>query len=216
MPEEHRAPLLDELGRGNFADPREDRPHPARARRRRQVELLLSVPQLPGGPDVLHGPAGPVRRRGRAGLRDGIHRAARAGRREPRHLRSRAFARAGLLHGRDLRGLRPGRRACRSAAAGATTTCSSSSDASFRRSASRSRLRSCTSHSPRRSGCERPDDRRAARRAAGGDARLARARSRIPTAEVRGNERKLQLFEDVGLITMRPSDVPTYVAAGAA
>jgi ATP phosphoribosyltransferase len=37
----------------------------------------------------------------------------------------------------------------------------------------------------------------------------------IPTAEVRTNDRKL-LFEDVGLITMRPSDVPTYVAAGAA
>jgi ATP phosphoribosyltransferase len=37
----------------------------------------------------------------------------------------------------------------------------------------------------------------------------------VPTAEVRTNERKL-LFEDVGLITMRPSDVPTYVAAGAA
>jgi len=37
----------------------------------------------------------------------------------------------------------------------------------------------------------------------------------VPTAEVRGNERRL-LFEDVGLITMRPSDVPTYVAAGAA
>jgi ATP phosphoribosyltransferase len=37
----------------------------------------------------------------------------------------------------------------------------------------------------------------------------------IATAEVRANERKL-LFEDVGLITMRPSDVPTYVAAGAA
>ena len=37
----------------------------------------------------------------------------------------------------------------------------------------------------------------------------------IATGEVRANERKL-LFEDVGLITMRPSDVPTYVAAGAA
>jgi len=37
----------------------------------------------------------------------------------------------------------------------------------------------------------------------------------VPTAEVRGNDRRL-LFEDVGLITMRPSDVPTYVAAGAA
>jgi ATP phosphoribosyltransferase len=37
----------------------------------------------------------------------------------------------------------------------------------------------------------------------------------VSTSEVRANERKL-LFEDVGLITMRPSDVPTYVAAGAA
>jgi ATP phosphoribosyltransferase len=37
----------------------------------------------------------------------------------------------------------------------------------------------------------------------------------VDTGEVRGNDRKL-LFEDVGLITMRPSDVPTYVAAGAA
>jgi ATP phosphoribosyltransferase len=37
----------------------------------------------------------------------------------------------------------------------------------------------------------------------------------IRTDEVRGNDRKL-LFGDVGLITMRPSDVPTYVAAGAA
>jgi ATP phosphoribosyltransferase len=37
----------------------------------------------------------------------------------------------------------------------------------------------------------------------------------IDTAELRSNERKL-LFEDVGLITMRPSDVATYVEAGAA
>jgi ATP phosphoribosyltransferase len=37
----------------------------------------------------------------------------------------------------------------------------------------------------------------------------------VDTAEVRINDRKL-LFGDVGLITMRPSDVPTYVAAGAA
>ena len=35
------------------------------------------------------------------------------------------------------------------------------------------------------------------------------------TAEVRANDRKL-LFEDAGLVTMRPSDVPTYVEAGAA
>jgi ATP phosphoribosyltransferase len=37
----------------------------------------------------------------------------------------------------------------------------------------------------------------------------------IDTSEVRENDRKL-LFRDVGIVTMRPSDVPTYVAAGAA
>ncbi len=37
----------------------------------------------------------------------------------------------------------------------------------------------------------------------------------IDTSEVRENDRKL-LFEDVGIVTMRPSDVATYVEAGAA
>ena len=37
----------------------------------------------------------------------------------------------------------------------------------------------------------------------------------IDTSEVRANDRKL-LFEDAGIITTRPSDVPTYVEAGAA
>jgi ATP phosphoribosyltransferase len=37
----------------------------------------------------------------------------------------------------------------------------------------------------------------------------------VDTAEVRSNDRRL-LFEDVGIVTMRPSDVPTYVEAGAA
>jgi ATP phosphoribosyltransferase len=37
----------------------------------------------------------------------------------------------------------------------------------------------------------------------------------IDTSEVRENDRKL-LFRDVGIVTMRPSDVPTYVEAGAA
>jgi ATP phosphoribosyltransferase len=37
----------------------------------------------------------------------------------------------------------------------------------------------------------------------------------LDTSEVRENDRKL-LFGEVGLITMRPSDVPTYVEAGAA
>jgi ATP phosphoribosyltransferase len=37
----------------------------------------------------------------------------------------------------------------------------------------------------------------------------------VDTAEVRANDRKL-LFERAGIVTMRPSDVPTYVEAGAA
>jgi len=37
----------------------------------------------------------------------------------------------------------------------------------------------------------------------------------LETDELRSNDRKL-LFEDIGVITMRPSDVPTYVEAGAA
>jgi ATP phosphoribosyltransferase len=37
----------------------------------------------------------------------------------------------------------------------------------------------------------------------------------IDTGELRTNDRKL-LFEDIGVVTMRPSDVPTYVEAGAA
>ena len=37
----------------------------------------------------------------------------------------------------------------------------------------------------------------------------------VDTSEVRRNDRKL-LFDDVGIVTMRPSDVPTYVEAGAA
>ena len=37
----------------------------------------------------------------------------------------------------------------------------------------------------------------------------------IDTREVRENDRKL-LFDAAGIVTMRPSDVPTYVEAGAA
>lgn len=37
----------------------------------------------------------------------------------------------------------------------------------------------------------------------------------LDTTEVRANERKL-LFPEAGIVTMRPSDVPTYVEAGAA
>jgi ATP phosphoribosyltransferase len=37
----------------------------------------------------------------------------------------------------------------------------------------------------------------------------------LDTRELRSNDRKL-LFEEIGVITMRPTDVPTYVEAGAA
>jgi ATP phosphoribosyltransferase len=37
----------------------------------------------------------------------------------------------------------------------------------------------------------------------------------LDTEELRSNDRKL-LFEDIDVVTMRPSDVPTYVEAGAA
>jgi ATP phosphoribosyltransferase len=37
----------------------------------------------------------------------------------------------------------------------------------------------------------------------------------VDTAEVRGNDRKL-LFAEAGIVTMRPSDVPTYVEHGSA
>ena len=37
----------------------------------------------------------------------------------------------------------------------------------------------------------------------------------VPTEEIRGNQRKL-VFEDAGVLTVRPSDVPTYVEHGAA
>ena len=48
-----------------------------------------------------------------------------------------------------------------------------------------------------------------------GDTLELLARIGIDTSEVRSNDRKL-LFEDSGIVTMRPSDVPTYVEAGAA
>ena len=37
----------------------------------------------------------------------------------------------------------------------------------------------------------------------------------VDTAEVRTNDRRL-LFEESGIVTMRPSDVPTYVEHGSA
>jgi ATP phosphoribosyltransferase regulatory subunit len=58
VPDERRGRLLSELGHGDFvglenalADLAIDE---------RSLELLLSVPQLRGGPEILHGPPGPV------------------------------------------------------------------------------------------------------------------------------------------------------------
>jgi len=48
-----------------------------------------------------------------------------------------------------------------------------------------------------------------------GDTLDALDRLGVDTAPVRANDRRL-LFGDVGIVTMRPSDVPTYVEAGAA
>ncbi len=47
------------------------------------------------------------------------------------------------------------------------------------------------------------------------DALRLLSRLGVDTSEVRHNERKL-LFEHSGVVTMRPSDVPTYVEAGVA
>ena len=58
VPEEQRELLLDELGQGNFVgietglrDLEIDE---------RSIELLMAVPQMRGGPEILHGPPGPV------------------------------------------------------------------------------------------------------------------------------------------------------------
>ncbi len=48
-----------------------------------------------------------------------------------------------------------------------------------------------------------------------GDALDLLDRLGIDTAPVRGNDRRL-IFEELGVITMRPSDVPAYVEHGAA
>jgi ATP phosphoribosyltransferase regulatory subunit len=58
VPVEHRPRLLTELGHGDFVGL--EHALDELAIDERSLELLLSVPQLRGGPDVLHGPPGPV------------------------------------------------------------------------------------------------------------------------------------------------------------
>jgi ATP phosphoribosyltransferase regulatory subunit len=58
VPQEQRAPLLAELGRGDFVGL--ENALCELAIDEGSIELLLAVPQMRGGPDVLHGPPGPV------------------------------------------------------------------------------------------------------------------------------------------------------------
>ena len=181
-------------------------------------ELLLRVPQRRGGPEVLDD--------GRAGGEAVDGPARRARRCSTPTVAERVIfdlglvARPRLLHGRGVRGLRPGARR-----------------ADRRRRALRRAARALR---PRR--CPRSASRCGVDRAAPGAGRRGATSAREPrtaltiavprgalfdgtldlldalgidTAEVRANDRKL-LFEDVGIVTMRPSDVPTYVEAGAA
>ncbi len=179
---------------------------------------LARIPRMRGGAGVLDAPPGPLRD-ALDGLRAVIDRL------EP-DIAARVivdlgrFPRLGYYTGHDVRGLRPGaRRAARRRRAVRRA------HRPLRPPALGGRLR------PR----GRPAARRAGRRGAGGDEPVNRfgltiAVPRgalltetldalegigIDTAEVRSNDRKL-LFEDVGIVTMRPSDVATYVEAGAA
>jgi ATP phosphoribosyltransferase regulatory subunit len=58
VPEDQRPRLLGELGAGDFVGL--ENALAELSIDERSLELLLSVPQLRGGPDVLHGPPGPV------------------------------------------------------------------------------------------------------------------------------------------------------------
>ena len=129
---------------------------------------------------------------------------------------------------RDLRGLRPGARARDRRRWPLRRAARRASAVRCRRAASRSTSSECTWRRPRRSGDRRDASRgrarreRAAspRRAAGSavrrharPARLDRHRHRRRCARTRA--RCCSRARSVTLVTMRPSDVPTYVEAGA-
>ena len=158
-------------------------------------ELLAAPARAARRPRGARARAGRASVRGRRGPARLLRAAGRARRGRPRDLRPRPRARARLLHGRGVRGLRPGRglRARRRrplrrpARALRPRRCPPA--------ASRSTCSACTwPRPPRRRSDERADDRRAARRAVRGDARPAR-RLGIDTAEVRANDRKLVFAE---------------------
>ena len=217
----------------DFVEPGSDARR-ARGWRGEAAELLLERAPAPRRPGGARGRARARPQEAVTGLRS-VHELLEPARRRARDLRPRPGAQHRLLHGRGVRGLRPRarradrrRRALRRAAR------------ALRARAARGRLRArastaCTSRSPARSAApgaagwrelgreralrmsadQRAHDRGAARRAVRRAPSTCSPALGLDTEELRSNDRKL-LFEDIGVITMRPSDVPTYVEAGAA
>ena len=150
-----------------------------------------------------------------------VHDAARAARRRAGDLRPRAArARSATTRARSSRSTTR-RSACRSAAAGATTTCSGASAAPLPAvgwALNVERLHIALvgeERAGRAVSARRPDDRGPARRAVRRDARPARRARRSTPARCAPTTASC-CSRDVGIVTMRPSDVPTYVEAGAA
>ena len=139
--EEATERLMAELVSRDFVGlEREARALGLSARRRRPADATCrSCAAVRACSTRLPGPAADAA----AGLRASA-RAARRQRRRPDDLRPRLVARPRLLHRRRLRRARPRRWARRSAAAGATTTCSAASVARCPLSASRSASTGCT------------------------------------------------------------------------
>ena len=200
VPEERHMPLLECLSRRDLVGlDRLVADLPER-------ELLLGLPEVRGGPEVLE------RAEGLRALHDLLD-GARRGR--SRDLRPRPRARARLLHRRGVRGVRPRRRlrARRRRA--------------LRRAAGALRPRAARLWRGARPAARAPGP---GGRGGAGVSGLTIAVPRgalfgdtldlldalgVDTAEVRTNDRRL-LFAEAGIVTMRPSDVPTYVEHGSA
>ena len=197
-------------------------------------EALRLIPSLRGGPEVIERGAGARRRGHRTGNRapgGDVRGAALARGRRPGPARPRPAARPRLLHGRDPRGLRPGARPRARRWRPLRRAHGTVRAPAARRPASPSISSASTSRRPRRESSE------GRRRVRPGHARRGRPGLKlavprgalfagaldlldaigIETADARGDSRAL-VFDagELTLVTMRPSDVPTYVEAGAA
>ena len=141
VPAAARAPILNELVTRDFVGL--EREIEGLRLADEASDLLLRVPQLRGGPEVLELPAGPARRRRRpaqARSTSASRRAWRSGSSSTSGCRGRwATTRARSSRSTTARS------ACRWAAAGATTTCSRASGASCRPRAGRSTSSGSTS-----------------------------------------------------------------------